>query len=109
MTRDEEAQETTAQPGDHPADGSSATPTPVTTPPALSRRIPPPEVLDDWEWSDQQMRVGAFDAYRGEHIAIVGKQLVGHDRDPHALLDRVARALQVPLRRVVIRYVGDGT
>jgi hypothetical protein len=90
-----------------PSSPAAATqPHPGSGPPVPPIKRVPPEVLDDWAWIFDQEKRGAFAGYRGEHIAVVGKQVVGHGNDTNAMLLEVAQRLQVPLRRVVITYAG---
>jgi hypothetical protein len=100
MSRDEDAERSDAAP---PAQQDTQPEPPA---PGRSRRLPPQEVLDDWKWIDEESARGGFAAYRGQHIAVVGKRVVGHGNDTNALLREVAEALQVPLPRVVITYAG---
>jgi hypothetical protein len=62
---------------------------------------------EDWRWLFRGRETGLFDQYRGRHIAIVGKKVVGSDDDPLQLRAAVAAALHMHPERVVVAYVDD--
>jgi hypothetical protein len=63
------------------------------------------EILDDWKWFYSEMEAGRFDRYRGQHIAIVGRQVLGSDSDPLRLRDTIADQHHLHPNRVVVTYI----
>jgi hypothetical protein len=64
-----------------------------------------PALLDDWWWMAQERAQGRFDEYRGQHIAVLGRKVVGADRNPMRLRSAMAAALNVDPERLVIAYI----
>jgi hypothetical protein len=63
------------------------------------------EVLEDWRWVFKGREEGRFDEYRGKHIAVVGKKVVGSDDNPMQLRYTLADALGLDRERLVIVYI----
>lgn len=81
------------------------------TPPSNFRDpTDPPDqqyVPDSWapllaglRWLDEQYNLGAFEAYRGEHVAALDRTVMGHGRSLQELCERIARGAGVPEGRV---------
>src|SRR5436309_572925 len=64
-----------------------------------------PAVIDDWWWAVHERSAGSFDAFSGQHLAILEHRLIDRDRDPLALRLRVAAAQQVRPERIVVIFV----
>jgi hypothetical protein len=63
------------------------------------------EMLADWKWVDQEYNAGRWEPYRGEYIAVVRKQLVGHGPDLLKLREDVSRETGIQPDRIVTAYV----
>lgn len=66
----------------------------------------PVQVLRDWEWIMQQEAAGAFERYRGQHIAVHDKKVLASHADPREL-DGLHLQLGIPAVMVIIKYL-DG-
>jgi hypothetical protein len=66
------------------------------------------EVIRDLNWSQEQLARGAFDAYRGELVAIVNKQVLAVGRDESRMVAEAAAKTGVPPHRVAIFHVETG-
>ena len=62
-------------------------------------------LLADLRWLDEQYNRGAFEAYRGEFIAVIERTLVGHHPSLPALREQVSRDTGHPVGRIVTSYV----
>ncbi len=62
---------------------------------------------EDVAWIDDQYNLGALKAYRGEYIAVVGKQVLGHDKSLKALRNQVAGATGYSLSRIVTSFIDN--
>ena len=61
--------------------------------------------LDDENWINEQYNRGGFDAYRGEYIAVVGKQVLGHSKNLLKLREDVTAATGIPASRIVTTLI----
>ncbi len=62
-------------------------------------------LLADERWLNEQYNLGAFEAYRGEFIAVVDRTLLGHHPSLRALREQVSRETGHPIGRIVTSYV----
>jgi hypothetical protein len=90
MTQDR----STPQTGTAPTDGKAAEPFTI-----------PEEVLDAWRWIAEERQKGTFDDYRGQHIAVLDRQLLGAGRDPDLLRELLALKNKIDPERLVIAYI----
>lgn len=79
---------------------------PLTAEPKLPLADP---VLADWRWVHVEAARGAFAAYQGSHIAVIGQQVVGHGTDQLTLRQETASRLGIDPDRVVVFYVDGST
>ncbi len=63
----------------------------------------------DIAWIDDQYNAGAFTDYEGEHVAVVGKKLLGHHKRLKTLREEVSQSSGYPLSRIVISYIDRST
>jgi hypothetical protein len=61
--------------------------------------------LADENWVNEEYSKGTFDEYRGEYIAVVGKKVLGHGKNPHALRELVSSATGIPANRIVTELI----
>lgn len=64
-------------------------------------------VLADLRWLDEQYNLGAFEAYRGEHVAAVNQTVLGHGRSLRELCERVERETGFSVDRIATVYVTE--
>lgn len=65
------------------------------------------EVIRDFNWAQEQLVRGAFDAYRGQLVAIVNKQVLAVGTDEGRMVAEAAAKAGVPPHRVAIFDVED--
>jgi len=63
----------------------------------------------DIAWIDDQCNSGALANYEGEHVAVVGKKLLGHNKRLKTLREEVSQSSGYPLSRIVISYIDRST
>lgn len=61
--------------------------------------------LADANWINEQYNRGAFDAFRGEYIAVVGLKLLGHGKSLKKLREEVTAATGIPASRIVTTLI----
>lgn len=66
------------------------------------------EVLEDLRWSEEQHAQGAFDAYLGHYVAVVGKETWGVGFDVESLVRENARKAGVIPGRAALFFVDAG-
>ncbi|HKI31747.1 MAG TPA: hypothetical protein VKA46_07755 [Gemmataceae bacterium] len=66
------------------------------------------EVIRDLNWGQEQFARGAFDAYRGQLVAIVNKTVLGVGRDEGQLVAEAVAKTGVAPHRVAIFDVDSG-
>jgi len=63
------------------------------------------EAIADDAWINDQFNAGALEAYSGEYIGVVGKKILGHNRDLDRLRDEVSKASGIRKGRIVTFFV----
>lgn len=66
------------------------------------------EVIRDLNWCREQMARGAFDAFRGQCLAIVNKTILAVGYDLERMIDEAATKAGVPPHRVAIFDIETG-
>jgi hypothetical protein len=61
--------------------------------------------LADENWVSEQYSLGAFDEFKGEYIAVVGKKVLGHDKKLKKLRAEVSAATGIPVSRIVTTLI----
>jgi len=59
----------------------------------------------DVRWIDEQFNLGAFRDYYGEFVAVVGKKLLGHNKDLLLLREEVSHATGFSPSRIVTSFI----
>ncbi len=57
--------------------------------------------LADENWVDEQYNLGTFDEFKGEYIAVVEKQVLGHNKNLKKLRTDVTAATGVAASRII--------
>jgi len=65
----------------------------------------PEEILDDWRWIYEQRANSGFEEYRGKHIVVLDKRVLGASTDPDLLVQYLVLKDKVDPRRLVITYI----
>jgi hypothetical protein len=66
----------------------------------------PEEVLDDWRWAwEMRQKTDLFEPYRGQHVAVVGKKILGASRDTQLLEQVLVEKHQLDPQRIVWVYI----
>jgi hypothetical protein len=67
--------------------------------------VPCEEVLDDWRWIFQERPAGRFDEYRGQHVAVYRRQILGASRDMELLSQVLAEKHHLDPKRLVFTFI----
>jgi hypothetical protein len=67
--------------------------------------VPCEEVLDDWRWIFQERPAGRFDEYRGQHVAVYRRQILGASRDMELLSQVLAEKHRLDPKRLVFTFI----
>jgi hypothetical protein len=68
-------------------------------------RLPSAEEWEDWDWVLSHMALADFDPYRGKHVAVYQKRVLGSGDHPERLREAVAAEHHVDLNRLVVMYI----
>ena len=63
------------------------------------------QYLRDCEWVNEQFDIDGWAQCRGEYIAVLEMQILGHGPDPSALRERRAASQNVRPGRIVIAFI----
>src|SRR4051794_35662020 len=59
-------------------------------------------LLDDFKWAFEQRMLGSFEQYRGQHIAVVNRQVMGSGVNEDRLVESVCAQHHLSPDRVIV-------